>query len=155
MRIRPEEASDRAGVRAVHEAAFGGAAEADLVDALRGAPGSVSLVAELEGRVVGHLLLSLAQVDDGPILALAPMGVLPDFQRRGVGSALVRAALEAVGDADVVVLGHPGFYPRFGFVPARALGVLPPFEVPDEAWMVRLGRPRHGTVRYPPAFDKV
>src|SRR5436190_9240659 len=120
--IRHEAAADHEAVRHVNRLAFGGEDEARLVDALRsGGHSRVSLVAEVEGRVVGHVLFSEVPIltDGGTVaaLSLAPMAVLPDFQRRGVGSALVREGLEVcrAGHRIVVVLGHPAFYPRFGF----------------------------------------
>src|SRR5262245_48756412 len=120
-----------AAIRRVNEQAFGRSAEADLVDALR-ARGriSLSLVAERGGEVVGHILFSPVRVDSarGSIagLGLAPMSVLPAHQRTGIGSLLVRAGLDECRRADhgwVVVLGHPEYYPRFGFVPARRHGL--------------------------------
>lgn len=98
-----------------------------------------------------------------PALALAPMAVRPEFQRRGIGSALVRAGLDSarsLGHRVVIVLGHPRYYPRFGFRPARPLGIDPPFPCRDEVFMALELVPGalvgvRGTVRYPPAFDGV
>ena len=114
--------------------------------ALRDAEGfdpALSLVALRDDTVVGHILFSpIDIVRDGsnvPALALAPMAVRPAFQRQSIGSALVRAGLEACrrsGHRIVVVLGHAQYYPRFGFTPAGESGVRAPFEVPDEAFMV-------------------
>lgn len=124
-------------------------------------------MAEHDGQVIGHILFSPitieAEAGRSTVLALAPMAVRPEFQNAGVGSALVKAGLEAchrLGHAVVVVLGHEHFYPRFGFEPARLRGVLPPFPVSDEHWMVieledGALENIHGTVRYPPAFDGV
>jgi predicted N-acetyltransferase YhbS len=164
--VRTERPDDVAAIRAVNEAAFPTAAEAGLVDALRAA-GAVadggSLVAERDGAVVGHLLLSVARLDHGPpVLALAPMAVLPAHQRTGVGGALVREALARAARTEhplVVVVGHPGYYPRFGFRPAREHGIEPPFDLPGEAWMIaplpRYDPALRGTVIYPPAFGEV
>ena len=164
--VRPEQPEDRAAIRRVHEAAFGQPAEADLVDALR-ADGDLvpelCLVADRDGEVLGHVALSRAQLDGGvEVLALAPVGVLPEYQGERVGSALNRTALERAAETPfplVVVLGHAGYYPRFGFEPAAALGVRAPFAVPDENWMaLRLPayRPEsRGTLRYAAAFGAV
>ena len=167
MRIRPERAEDAGAVRTVHERAFApSGAEADLVDALRGSGADVPdlwLVADEDGDVVGHIAFSLARLDGGAeVLALAPMGVLPERQRAGVGSALVAEGLRRAAGTDpplVVVAGHPAYYPRFGFEPAAAAGVLAPFPIPDEAWMIhRLPGYREdarGTVVYADAFGAV
>jgi putative acetyltransferase len=144
--VRMEGPHDAAGVRVVNESAFGQSTEADIVDALRAAcsADSLSLVAEDDGDVVGHVLFTPATVDDGARrvagMGLAPLAVLPDRQRRGVGSALVRRGLELLrerGCPFVIVLGHPEYYPRFGFEPASARGLASQWEgVPDEAFMV-------------------
>ena len=168
--IRLETPGDEPGVRRVHEAAFTGPEEADIVDRIRReAPaGWRSLVAVgAAGGIVGHVLLSPCPVEDvdgervGEVLALGPIAVKPEVQRRGVGSALMVAAVGlAVARAvpAIVLLGHPSYYPRFGFVPARGLGLLPPAEAwPDAAWLARLlpawSERCRGTVRYPEAFE--
>ena len=166
--IRPEEPNDCAAIGEVNRLAFGQDNEARLVEALRRSADYIpqlSLVAQIDGRIVGHVLFSPAVIETPeravPTLALAPMAVHPDYQRRGVGSALAREGLKAcqeLGHGSVVVLGHPGYYPRFGFVPAPPRGIRPPFEVPAEAFMVCELLPGalagiHGTVRYPPAFE--
>jgi putative acetyltransferase len=142
--IRTEEPSDRDAVRAVNEAAFETSTEADLVDALRAGGEAVPelcLVAEAGGAVVGHICFSRARLDESgvEILALAPMAVAPEHQRNGIGSELVRQGLERAEATEfplVVVLGHPDFYPRFGFDPASAYGIACPYDgVPPEAWM--------------------
>jgi len=154
-------------VRLVIDGAFGpDGGEADLVDALRAAcahVGDLCLVAEIEGEVVGHVFYSRARLASGDeVLALAPMAVLPSFQRRGVGSRLVEESLRRARETDfplVVVLGHPEYYPRFGFEPAGALGVDAPWPVPPEAWMLLRLPAYHavarGRVEYPPAFGAV
>ena len=130
--IRPEHAADRAAVFAVHASAFPTDAEARLVDRLRDAGAAVvSLVAERDGEVLGHVLLSpvcLVAADGATsaALGLAPMAVAPALQRSGIGGRLVRAALDAArgaGHAFVFVLGHPAYYPRFGFEPAARHGL--------------------------------
>ena len=164
--IRPETSADRDAIRRVNELAFPGREEADLVDALRGSEAwlpEFSLVAEDDGGIVGHALFSVVALDSGPeLLSLGPMAVLPDRQRAGIGTKLVRRGLELAKGTDyplVVVLGHPGFYPRFGFLAARPQGIETPYEAPDEAWMVlplpSYERQVRGTVRYPPAWGSV
>ena len=165
--VRPEAAQDFAAVRTIHERAFAPSREeADLVEALRAARDHVPqlcLVAARGGSVIGHIAFSRARLDSGhPLLALAPMGVLPEHQRQGAGSALVRDGLLRAAETEyplVVVVGHAAYYPRFGFEPATPLGITAPFEVPDEAWMVyRLPGYRddaRGTVAYPDAFSTV
>jgi len=167
--IRPERPEDHDNVFRVHEEAFGRPNEGRLVQNLRRAPGFISelsLVA-LDGPVVGHILFTRITVRSGtvshPALALAPMAVLPPFQRRGIGSCLIRQGLEdarAFGHHVVIVLGHPGYYPRFGFVPAEPLGIHAPFAVSGEAFMVLGLQPSalsglQGEVEYPPEFAEV
>lgn len=166
-RIRPEEPSDWPAVAAIHLAAFGRAAEAELVAALREqAHPLISLVVESGGRVVGHILFSpvtLEDRSDPSIMGLAPMAVAPEAQRTGFGSTLVRAGLEHCkqrGAAAVVVLGHPGYYPRFGFVSAARLGLRSEYDVPDEVFMALELEPgalrgARGTIRYHRAFAAV
>jgi putative acetyltransferase len=168
--IRLETPGDEPGVRRVNLAAFPGPEEADIVDAIRlDAPeGWQSIVAlNAAGEIVGHLLLSPCQVVDWSgeptceVLALGPVAVLPSVQFRGVGSSLISTALSlamARGVAAVVLLGYPDYYPRFGFAPARALGLQPPAPAwPDAAWMARLlpawSDELRGTVRYHKAFE--
>jgi len=165
--IRDEAPRDHAAVREINLLAFEGPGEADLVDALRErATPCVSLVAEVDGRVVGHLMLSPVTLDGHPALramGLAPMAVLPDHQGIGVGTALARAGLEAcrtLGAEVVVVLGHPGYYPRFGFAPASRLGLRCVYDAPDDAFMALELTPgalagRAGLVRFHPALDEL
>ena len=167
MRVRPETDADRAAVRAVNEAAFETPAEADLVEALRRRELSlVSLVAEVEGRVVGHILfspVSLAEHDELNLAGLAPMAVVPDYQRKGIGSALVRQGLvrcKDLGFCAVVVVGHAEYYPRFGFVPADRYGLRCEYDVPADVFMVaelEAGalNGASGLVRYDGAFAGV
>jgi putative acetyltransferase len=164
MRIRAETETDRAAIHAVNRAAFGTSVEADLVDVLRSKAGRfVSLVAEADDAVVGHVLFSRAWLsgrDDLSIMGLGPMAVLPDYQRKGIGSSLVLAGLERcklLGCQAVVVLGHAEYYPRFGFVPAARHAIRSEYDVPDDVFMVtelEAGVLRHasGVVRYDEAF---
>ena len=162
--IRPENTSDRNVIWSINELAFGRQAEARLVDALRdGGFVTVSLAAEAEGKVVGHILFSTVTIrtENGAfeVLSLAPMAVLPEFQRIGIGSALVHAGIEAcrkLSDDSIVVFGHPDFYPRFGFSPDMACSLNCPFGS-GEAWMALELVPESlngvsGTVEYPAPF---
>jgi putative acetyltransferase len=166
--IRKETPADRAAIFEVNLRAFGQPGEATLVDALRRDGDfipALSLVAERDGTVVGHILFPPVTIESKtgsvPALALAPMAVLPELQRHGIGSLLVREGLAAcrrLGHRIVIIVGHPEYYQRFGFTPARVKGIEAPFPVPDEAFMVLALTEGslegvHGTVRYPPAFD--
>ena len=162
--IRQEQPSDHRAVHGLLIAAFGQPHEAELVRSLRRTPEylpELSFVAEIEGALAGHIAFSRVTIEPGdePGLALAPVAVIPARQGRGIGGALIRHGLQvaaARGERFVVVLGHPEYYPRFGFEPAEPFGVSAPWDVPPEAWMVhRLGRPAPpppGVVRYSEAF---
>lgn len=168
---RPETPEDVAAIRRINLVAFPAPDEADLVDTLRQdadawIPGLSWVAAEPGGGTpVAYALLTRCHVDgeDGaarPALALAPCAVLPPYQKRGAGTAVIRAALDAAraaGENLVIVLGHADYYPRFGFRPASRFGVRAAFEVPDEALMALTlqddgGSVAPGTVRYPAAF---
>lgn len=161
--IRPEEPRDIAAIRSTNEEAFGAASEARLVDALRGAPDSISLVATEDDRVIGHILFTPVTIDppaDVRVAGLAPMSVRPAHQRKGVGRELVLAGLEACRQRAyhaVVVVGHPQYYPRFGFVQAQMKHLECEFPVPPDAWMlcelqVNALAGVSGVVRYRPEF---
>jgi putative acetyltransferase len=167
VQVRPERAEDHAAVAALHERAFGQPAEARLVEALRAAgAATLSLVAERDGRVVGHVLFSPVVVQDGAhawdAIGLGPVAALPEQQRGGIGSALVRAGLAACrehGHLVVFVLGHASYYPRFGFRPAVEAGLRweqgheESFFVAELASGALAGR--RGVVRYRPEFAAV
>ena len=166
--VRPEGDNDRRAVHRVQVAAFGRVAEADLVETLR-AQGcaTISLVAEVRNQVVGHILFSPVTIEDDrsqwQALGLGPMAVLPEDQRQGIGTALIREGLQQCGVRGhevVVVLGHREYYPRFGFIPASRKGLRCEFPVPDEAFMVvelveNALRGRTGSVKYHRAFGEV
>ena len=144
MIIRHEEPHDIAAIRQVNEQAFGGSGEANAIEALRDrGAATLSLVAEIDDRVVGHLFFTPAAIETAdhtwPALGLAPLAVLPEYQRQGIGSALMKAGLAEcarLGYERVIVLGHSQYYPRFGFMRASLYGIRPEWEVPDEAFMV-------------------
>ncbi len=164
--IRPERETDREAIRRVNRLAFGGEDEARLVDALcDGGHVAVSLVADLDGEIVGHILFSGLSIVTATgalsALALAPMAVLPAFQNRGIGSELVRRGLSACreeGASIVIVLGHPEFYPRFGFSAELARSLESPYSrEAGEAWMALELTPGalegvSGRVEYPAPF---
>jgi putative acetyltransferase len=167
VRVRPEEPGDGPAIRAVHDRAFGRPAEGRLVAALQAVAPRVSLVAVEDSAVVGHVLFTPvvveAEAGGWTALGLAPLAVLPEHQGRGVGSALVRAGLQAcraLGEPVVFVLGDPPYYPRFGFRPAAPLGLSCEFGAADEAFMVAELSPaalagRTGRVRYRPEFSSL
>jgi putative acetyltransferase len=132
--IRLESPDDIPAIRLVNELAFGRPNEANIVDALRANGKAVlSLVAEVEGSIVGHVLFSPARFEPPKAeihcLALGPLAVQPDYQRKGLGSLLVRESLarcEQLHVDSIVLLGNPAYYSRFGFVPAVERGISPP-----------------------------
>ena len=157
MNIAPEQASDISAVRDVHLAAFPTQLEADLVDALRtNGHAVVSLVARLDDRIVGHIAFSPVTIDGAHGLGLAPVAVLPAYQTRGVGAALVRSGLtacRALGTPFVVVLGAPAYYGRFGFTRASDAGIANEYGVDDEFMVLALvGELRRGVARYGDEF---
>ena len=165
MLIRPEIENDRDVVYTVNVSAFEAPSEAKLVDILREqAKPMLSFVAEIDEKVVGHIMFSPVSLstDSGlKVMGLGPMAVTPEHQRQGIGSELVRAGLEKcrlLGFAAVVVLGHPEYYPRFGFVPSSRFGIDSEYEVPEEVFMAMELQPealtgKSGRVKYHAAFD--
>lgn len=160
---RIESAGDRASVHAINAAAFETTEEADLVEALRRDDAwidDLSMVAvdSETDRPVGYALLTRCHVDETPALCLAPCAVLPEFQRTGAGSAVIEALLDAAraaGERWVVVLGHPDYYPRFGFTRASAAGIRLSIDVPDDALMILSldgTAPPNGLVHYAAPF---
>jgi putative acetyltransferase len=168
MNIRSETIRDYPAIAKVNALAFGQENEAKLVEEIRHSHRYIpelSLVAEVEDAVVAHILFSyidLVGEETLQVLGLAPMAVLPHFQRQGIGSALVQAGLEIANartEAIVIVLGHPPFYTRFGFEPSVNYGIESPFPVPKEFFMVKplqsYQENYKGKVVYPSAFEKV
>ncbi|MFW6691565.1 GNAT family N-acetyltransferase [Streptomyces sp. MAR4 CNX-425] len=165
---RAETRADIPAIREITLAAFGRPHEADIVEALRADPSAwlagLSLVvtdeADDTGHPVGHILLTRGHIGDTPALCLGPVSVRPERQRDGVGSAAVRAALAAAaahGERYVVLVGHPEYYPRFGFTRASAYGISISVDAPDDAVMaLALDEAAHplpgGLIRWPAAF---
>ncbi|MFB7493159.1 GNAT family N-acetyltransferase [Streptomyces sp. NPDC056161] len=160
---RAETSADIPTIRDISLAAFDTPLEADLIDALRADPSwikGLSIVAtDHGGKLVGHALLTRCHIDDTPALCLGPVAVRPEYQKTGAGSAAVRASLQAakeLGEHFVTVLGHPAYYPRFGFTRASEYGIGLSIDVPDEAMMaltLDAGHPLpSGTVRYAAPF---
>ncbi len=167
IRIRKEQTDDLPLVHKLNALAFETAAEADLVDVLRAkAQPVVSLVAVDDHAIVGHIMFTPVALYGKPslkIMALAPMAVTPDRQRCGIGSALVSEGIDRcakIGAGAMVVLGHPAYYPRFGFAPASTMKIKCAYDVPDEAFMILeltadyLARAA-GTIKYHQAFADV
>jgi putative acetyltransferase len=163
--LRPEVPEDFVAITNLHALAFGRPNEAKLVEQIRKSDRYIpqlSLVAELDAQIVGHILLSYVDLADRKALSLAPIAVHPEHQNHGIGSDLIRLSLaeaERLGELIVIVLGNPKFYRRFGFETSTEYGIRSPFDVPDEFFMVKYlteMKPNlDGTVIYPPAFDGV
>ena len=168
--LRQEKAENYSSIRKVNEIAFRQPNEGILVDKLRENPAFIkelSLVAELNGEIIGHILFFPIWIVDGQnrfrSLALAPMSVLPGFQKNGIGSQLVIKGLETsrkLGFKSVIVLGHSAYYPKFRFVAASRYEIKSPFDVPDEVFMAIELEPNGlegvtGIVEYPKEFEEV
>lgn len=169
VRIRDEAAGDGGTIGAVHAAAFGRAAEGELVEALRRAGAlPISLVAEDAGRIVGHVAVSTVTLDPDDeglprVAGVGPIGVLPEFQRRGIGSLLMREAARRAVDAGIdalVVLGDPAYYARLGYIDAADVGWRCEYDAPSGTFRVLVLRGgsvggRRCLVRYHGAFGGV
>jgi putative acetyltransferase len=165
--IHTETPADQESIREVNRLAFGRDDEASLIDALRnGGYVRISLVAEVDRLIVGHVLFSELPILGGteafPALALAPMAVLPEYQRQGIGSQLLRCGLETCrehGHRIIVVLGHPNFYRRFGFSSELARQLDSPFSGMASFMAMELVEGAlngvSGKVQYPPPFGVV
>lgn len=165
MKIRAERPADHECIEAVVAAAFETDLEARLVEELRASASPlISLVAEDDAGILGHILFSPVTLSGHPalhLMGLAPMAVLPEAQHTGIGSALVHAGLSEcrqLGCGAVVVLGHPDYYPRFGFHPAARCGISCEYDVPEEAFMLLELKPGclsgvTGKISYHPAFS--
>ena len=143
IEIREELPTDAAAVREINDRAFGQELEGRIVDALRtNGAAMLSLVATLDGRLVGHIVYSPIVIGGNvPGAALGPMAVLPEHQGKGIGGRLIlegRRRLGTKGCPFVIVIGHETYYPRFGFVPAGGYGITCEWDVPDGAFMIQV-----------------
>jgi len=165
--VRSEKPEDYDLIYSINKIAFDGEVEAKLVNNLRKTTEFIpelSLVAEKERKIVGHILFSVINIKTDsnrlPVLALAPMAVLPDYQKQGIGSLLIKEGLKKckeLGYKVVVLVGHPDYYPRFGFIKASDKGLKLPFDAPNETFMVYEIVPNSltgimGTIEFPPEF---
>ena len=166
MTIRPERDEDFLAIREVLVQAFGRDEEANLVEALRREGNylaELALVGLVDDQIVAHIFYSPVTVDSSQAIALAPLAVAPVHQNRGFGSALMCYSMDQcakLGKEPVIVLGHPEFYQRAGFVPASRFGVRAPFDVPDEAFLIWASATEKlhgitGTVKYAKPFEAV
>lgn len=171
FKIRPETSSDYPAINKVNDLAFGQPNEGKLIENLRKNQKFVpelSLVAEVNGKIVGHILffpikIKSAEGKEKETISLAPLAVLPDFQNQGIGGELIKEGLKACqknGYDSVIVLGHPEYYPKFGFEPAGKWGIRDPFGAPAEAFMAL--ELKHGALEgisgiaeYPEEFNDV
>jgi len=166
MMIRKETNTDIQDIRRLNDLVFAGPAEGTIVDAMRDrCPDALSLVAVEGTQIIGHIFFSPVAINgmNGiEAMGLGPMAVLPEYQRKGIGKALITKGiqkLEKAGCAVVVVLGHAGYYPKFGFAPASRYGLKSQWEgIPDDVFMVRfLNREKigmiGGIVRYRKEFE--
>jgi len=166
--LRKEEAKDFQNIAMVNDVAFGRKAESKLIDTLRNTKEFIpdlSAIAEVDGKVIGHILFYPITINEGEkkhiSLALAPMSIIPAFHKKSIGKLLVIYGLQAaknLGHKSVIVLGHPSYYPKFGFEPASKWNIKSPFPAPDEAFLaIELEKGSlekvAGTVVYPKAFD--
>ncbi len=168
--IRPETENDYPLIAHINNLAFEQNNEGLLIEKLRDTPdfiSELSLVAEYRDEILGHILFHPILINDGksqyPSLALAPMCVRPDFQKKGIGGKLVKEGLKRakkLGYDSVIVLGHPKYYPKFGFIKASKFGIRAPFDVPDEAFLALelvegALKEVKGVVEYPAPFSEV
>ncbi len=168
MEIRVENPQDYLNIAEVNTLAFARENEANLITEIRNSNfyiPKLSLVAEIDNNIVAHIMFSYIHLigeERLRVLSLAPVAVIPEFQKQGIGSALIRNGLEkadAMGEALAIVLGYPLFYNRFGFMSSVIYGIQSPFDVPEDVFMVKTFKNFQakycGDVVYPPAFLRV
>ena len=170
IKIRSEVEADYSAIRRVNELAFGRPAEADLIENLRQLPEFeplLSLVAEMDGKILGHGMFSpiFIQGKDGeeyPCLSLGPIAVVPEFQKQGIGGMLIQAGHRTALELDynaVLLLGHPSYYPRFGYRLAENWNITNPWQISGEPWMAielieGALNGKAGLAVYPEAFNE-
>lgn len=165
IQIREECPADIGDIRDINQRAFGQDQEGNIVDALRSNGASLlSLVATVNDRLVGHIMYSPISVSSEILgAALGPMAVLPEYQRQGIGSELIEAGnqqLKAAGYPFIIVVGHPNYYPRFGFRPASAHGITCEWDLPDDVFLLLVLDPIkmegvYGPAKYRHEFSSV
>jgi putative acetyltransferase len=166
MEVRFESENDIDNVWRLNSQAFPTIAEADLVNTLRSEADCISLVAEVNGQIVGHILFSPVHIGvttNLSLVGLAPMAVVPEMQNNGIGSKLIHRGISECQSKDVdaiVVLGHPNYYPKFGFQPSVKFGIKSEYDVPDDVFMIQELSSKslesiNGTIRYHDAFKNV
>ena len=166
--IRKEEEKDHKQIYEVNKLAFQQENESKLIEKIRKSENFIpelSIVAEIDNRIVGHILFSKIKIigdSDYESLALAPMAVIPEFQKRGIGSELIKKGIDKakeLGFDSIIVLGHKEYYPKFGFQRASKWNIKCPFEVPDDVFMAielteKAFEGKAGTVKYPDEFNE-
>lgn len=167
MNVRPEKRMDIPAIYELNVSAFDSSAEANLVNALRSEENDyISLVAENEKEIIGHIMFTPVLLEDyasARIMALAPMAVIEDFRGQGVGSKLIYSGIEACGEQKagaIVVLGHPNYYPKFGFRAASRFELSSEYDVPEEVFMAMEIIPNYlaeksGVIKYHEIFRSV
>jgi predicted N-acetyltransferase YhbS len=165
--IRNEKKEDYNEIKRINDLAFGQENEGKMIEAFRKTKdynNLLSLIAETKGKIIGHILFYPIKIknkkEEYTVLSLAPMAVHPEFQNKGIGSKLVKRGLEIAKELNfgiVIVVGHPKYYPRFGFTPAKNWDITLPFDVPDDVFLaLELNENAlkycSGTVEYPKEF---
>jgi len=166
--LRHETKNDYPAITRVNDLAFGRKAEGNLIKQLRNKNTFVpelSIIAEYNKQVVGHMLFTLVEITNEhkshQTLTLAPMAVIPEYQKKSIGKLMIVFGLQEareLGHRSVIVVGHPSYYPKFGFVPASKWNISSPFPAPEEAFMaleLQTGSLSgiDGRVVFPPEFD--
>ena len=166
--IRKEEENDNIQIYEVNKLAFQQENEGKLIEKIRNTENFIpelSIVAEIDNRIVGHILFSKIKIVGKSVyesLALAPMAVIPEFQKKGIGSELVKIGIKMakkLGFDSIIVIGHKEYYPKFGFQRASKWNIKCPFEVPDDVFMAielteKAFEGKAGTVEYPDEFNE-